>query len=215
MENNLANKIKNLKVNYSTIAKWTCYGGCVLLPLGIFKAFNNDPFVLDNEKAYLNTITTIDNDGSISYQETYLTYNSLRDDKNVITITDQWMQDEENGYYFQTTKEYVVDDTFYNLLHYAKEDPDSLEELLDDPSSVTTVKKNNISDIELSNPKEVRVDIYEKDMDQYISVQQSDGGNITDVVAYLSCVALAFGMTYVGLEVVGKKLVKKKENKEA
>lgn len=174
MGDSVKNKIKNLTVNNLNFYRVVCYGGAVLLPLGLFKAVGSVPFVKNKEKVYLETITTIDGNGNISYEEKYRLNEDLDRDKTVISITDEWMQDDDGKFYYQTTKEYEVDETFYSLLHYAKEDPSVLEELLNNPTNTKTIKKEVLTDSEINESKKAIVQIYEQDKSKYEYGTQSD-----------------------------------------
>lgn len=183
--NNKNKRIKNLKVNTKKFIYNIPYVIAVAVPLTITKvAFNDIPFIRNDGKYYRDTITTIDSNENISYQESYTEEDKMDSNKMVITITEAWEQD-ETGKYYRSIKEYEVNETLNNLILYAKEDPEVLKEMFGKPTNEVTENKSYVGESEILEGTSVKVDIYEQDKKHYIYAKESIKSNIKKTIGFI------------------------------
>ena len=82
--------IRNLKINGKRLLTNVPFVIAVAVPLGISKVLLDDiPFIRTNEKRYKETITEINSNEELSYQEQYIQERNLYN-KKIISITSKW-----------------------------------------------------------------------------------------------------------------------------
>lgn len=194
---NLKNSsIKNLKINSKRLLTNAPFVIALAVPLGISKVLLDDiPFIRTNEKRFKESITEINSNEELSYQEQYIQERNLYD-KKVITITSKWLE-QEDGTYLRTIKNYELEDeTIYKLIQDIKELPQVIEDKYKKPTEEIIETKKDITEVEKEEETTVVLKIYEKN-NEYIYAKQNMKDNVYKTIEFL-IITLILELTALG-----------------
>lgn len=182
--------IRNLKINGKRLLTNAPFVIAVAVPLGISKVLLDDiPFIRTNEKRYKETITEINTNEELSYQEQYIQERNLYN-KKIISITSKWLE-QEDGSFYRTIKNFELEDkTIYDLIQDIKELPQVIEDKYKKPTEEIVETKKDITEEEKGQETTVVLKIYEKN-NEYIYAKQNSKDNIYKTIEFLVLVFIA------------------------
>ena len=154
--------IRNLKINGKRLLTNAPFVIAIAVPLGISKVLLDDiPFIRTNEKRYTETITEINSNEELSYQEQYIQERNLYN-KKIISITSKWLE-QEDGSFYRTIKNFELEDkTIYELIQDIKELPQVIEDKYKKPTEEIVETKKDITEEEKGQETTFVLKIYEK-----------------------------------------------------
>lgn len=181
-ENFKINMLKGLKISLrfgQLIAPFAVTAG---ITFGAFAAMGGTPFILDDQKKYLETKKEMDSLGNIRYEQQYEEFNSTA---ATISYVSKW-EKASDGFYSRDVKTYNINEITEDIITKVINDVDilSLDEMFGKPkSSVET--KNNLTDEELETKPHLQAVMYSKSDDDFIVVKESILANVSITVLWI------------------------------
>ena len=174
------------------------------LVTGFFYYFDETPFHRDYKKRYLNTKTTLESNGHVSYVETYDEFSST---KGSLDYYDKWVE-EENGIYSRNVKTYSIDNLtkekvleFFDMFNL-QDGKLSLEDILGEPISCQKETSNYLAEEEILGDAYLKFTMYDRNTNKYIIVKESVKENAEISLAYAFLLVMVEVLTYFLVELI-------------
>ena len=167
------------------------------LAFGFFAACGKTPFYTDDCKKYLEIKKTFDSMGNIHSEEQF---NSYGDKVEYLTYYGKWEKNKEEDLYEREIRVYPLKNITEEMVYEIFDNIDDLclDSLLGGNFSIKTEKKNRLNEDELEAIPFIEANLYTKDKNQYVIVQEELAENIAfTVLWFLLTYIAAKGIDYV------------------
>lgn len=199
---NVKNKIiRRTKISLRTAQLVAPYLLTASITFRFFSSIGFTPFVIDNNKKFLETKKDFDSLGNIKYENQYTAFENPY---STISYVGKWSKYDDT-FYSREVKTYNIKKIDEETIHKIVNDNniDELESIFNSPKSTVQIS-NNITEKDLETEPYIEATLYSTKTNEFISIKETVGKNIFTTFIWVLLTFLFELMTLVIRENIDK-----------